>query len=68
MTGKTYDTACFDLAESFLSDHPHLATTTRTDELASLIQSMIEGWIAYENGNYEPPDPPGFEGGFADNH
>jgi hypothetical protein len=21
-----------------------------------------------EDENYEPPDPPGFEGGFADNH
>ena len=24
--------------------------------------------IAKARGDYEPPDPPGFEGGFADNH
>lgn len=65
---KNYDTKCYDLAEAFLEDTPHLATATRTDELAALIQSTIEGYIAHEERNYEPPDPPGFEAGFADNH
>lgn len=66
--GPTYDSRCYDLADLFLSDTPHLATTSRTDELAALIQRTIEDFIAHEQNNYEPPDPPGFEGGFADNH
>lgn len=64
----TYDTKCFDLAEAFLEDQPHLATEKRTDRLAARIQEAIEEWIAHEQSNYEPPDPPGFEGGFAANH
>lgn len=63
-----WDQKCFDLAQAFLSDTPHLETNRRTEELAQLIQTTIEDWIALEEGNYEPPDPPGFEGGFADNH
>lgn len=64
----TYDSKCFDLAEAFLDDAPHLATTSRTEELAALLQRTIEDWIEYEQSNYEPPDPPGWEGGFAPNH
>lgn len=56
-----YDTKCFDLAEAFLSDTPHLATTDRTDELAALIQRTIEDFIADAERNYEPPDPPFIE-------
>jgi hypothetical protein len=29
---------------------------------------MIQSWIASIAENEEPPDPPGWEGGFADNH
>ncbi len=65
---KTYDTKCYDLAETFLEDSPHLATAKRTEELAALIQTTIEDWLDHEQNNYEPPDPPGFEGGFADNY
>lgn len=65
---KTYDTKCFDLADAFLEDVPHLRTPRRTDELAALIQQAVEDFIASEQRNYEPPDPPGFEGGFAANH
>jgi hypothetical protein len=68
MTAKTYDSSCYDLAERFLEDSPHLNTERRKDELAALIQSTIEGWIEHEQSNYEPPDPPGWEGGFAENH
>lgn len=57
MTAKNYDQKCFDLAEVFLSDTPHLATEKRTDELAQLIQSCIEDFILFEENNYEPPDP-----------
>lgn len=63
-----FDQKCFDLAQMFLSDTPHLETKKRTDELAQIIQTTIEDWIAFEQGNYEPPDPPGFEGGFAADH
>lgn len=64
----TYDSKCADLAEAFLEDEPHLWNDRRVEELAILIQKTIEGYIAHENSNYEPPDPPGWEGGFADNH
>lgn len=63
-----FDQKCFDLAEAFLEDQPHLATAKRTDELAQYIQNAIESFIEVENDNYEPPDPPGFEAGFAENH
>ena len=63
-----YDTRCYDLAEAFLEDWPHLDTTKRRDALAQVIQTTIEDWINYEHDNYEPPVPPGFEAGFADNH
>lgn len=64
----TYDSRCYDLAAVFLEDEPHLDTTDRVEELAAHIQKTIEDWIAYERDNYEPPDPPGFEAGFAENH
>ena len=63
-----YDTKCYDLAEAFLEDEPHLNTDKRRDMLAQIIQTSIEDYIACERDNYEPPDPPGFEGGFAPNH
>lgn len=64
----TYDSKCYDLAEAFLEDQPHLNTEGRRAELAKLIQATIEGWLNLEDSNHEPPDPPGFEGGFAANH
>lgn len=68
MTVKTYDSKCADLADHFLSDTPHLWNDRRVEELALLIQRTVEDYISGEEGNYEPPDPPGFEGGFAENH
>jgi hypothetical protein len=65
---KTYDAKCYDLADVFLSDTPHLHTDKLARDLAEIIQQTIEEFIAYEQENYEPPDPPGWEGGFADNH
>jgi hypothetical protein len=64
----SYDSKCFDLADTFLQDHPHLWTGRRIGELAQVIQDAIEDYFTTEQDNYEPPDPPGFEGGFADNH
>lgn len=64
----SYDQKCYDLAAIFLGDEPHLHTEGRVEELAQLIQTTIEDYITDERANYEPPDPPGFEGGFADNH
>jgi len=52
-----YDQRCYDLAEVFLDDSPHLNTERRRDELAQLIQSTIESFISYEESNYEPPRP-----------
>jgi hypothetical protein len=63
----TYDPACYDLASSFLEDS-QVNSEKRCDELARLIQQTIEDYIAYEERHYEPPDAPGFEGGFAENH
>ena len=63
-----YDTKCYDLAEAFLEDEGGLNTETRRKELAQVIQDAIETEIRHMQRNYEPPDPPGFEGGFAENH
>jgi hypothetical protein len=63
-----YDTKCRDLADAFLEDSPHLNTEARAVELAGIIQVAVEDYIKAEEDNYEPPDPPGFEGGFAENH
>lgn len=68
MSAKTFDPKCYDLASAFLEDEPGLHTEARCNELAALIQQAIEDFITDERNNYEPPDPPGFEGGFADNH
>lgn len=64
----TYDSKCHDLASAFLEDEPALFTDRRCNELAALIQQTIEDFIADERRNYEPPDPPGWEAGFAENH
>ncbi len=45
---KTYDQKCYDLAAIFLGDEPALHTEGRIIELAKLIQSTIEDYIAYE--------------------
>lgn len=64
----THDQKCFDLAEAVLSDQPHLWTSKRVDELAAIIKITVETYVELEEFKYEPPDPPGFEAGFADNH
>jgi hypothetical protein len=64
----TFDPKCYDLAAEFLEDWPHLETTERTNRLAEAIQEVIDKFIRHEHDNYEPPDPPGWEGGFCDNH
>ena len=68
MTVKTFDPACAELADHFLQDLSHLWTTERVYRLALEIQQSVEDFIDDEQRNYEPPDPPGFEAGFADNH
>lgn len=65
---KGCDSRCYDLAVVFLGDEPHLDTQDRLAQLAALIQQTIEDFIDCARDNYEPPDPPGFEAGFADNH
>jgi hypothetical protein len=32
------------------------------------LQSIAKAAVAEFDNNYEPPDPPGFEAGFAENH
>jgi hypothetical protein len=66
----SYDDKCYDLAEAFLSDEPLAGfnTDARCGKLAQAIQNAIEDFLAIERDNYEPPDVPGWEGGFADNH
>lgn len=51
-----YDTKCYDLAEAFLEDEPHLNTEWRRDMLAQVIQTAIQDFITCEQDNYEPPD------------
>lgn len=54
MTVKTYDSACADLAESFLQDVPNLWTKDRVHRLALDIQQAVEDFIADEQRNYTP--------------
>jgi len=65
---KTWDPKCGELADAFLEDEDGINTPRHIDELAATIQAAIENWIEEARSNCEPPDPPGFEGGFADNH
>lgn len=68
MTVKTYDPKSYDLAEHFLDAEPNLNTNAARHDLACTIQQAIEDWFEDKRRNYEPPDPPGWEGGFAENH
>ncbi len=68
MTVTTYDEKSYELAEHFLQDEPSLNTKAGRDDLAKAIQAAVEDWFERAKDNYEPPDPPGFEGGFAPNH
>jgi hypothetical protein len=54
MTVKTYDTACADLAETFLQDVPNLWTKDRVHRLALEIQQTVEDFVADEQRNYTP--------------
>jgi hypothetical protein len=64
-----FDSKCYDLASAFLEDEPVAYGDDRfCQELAARIQQTIEDFIAEARSNYEPPDPPCFEAGFADNH
>lgn len=45
-----YDARCFDLAELFLSDTPEICTERNKRRLAQHIQSSVEDWIAYQEG------------------
>ena len=63
-----YDPKCYALAEDFLEDEPLLNRESCRKELAQEIQTAIESWVNEARKNAEPPDPPGFEGGFAKNH
>lgn len=65
---KTFDSKCYDLASAFLEDELRLFTDAKCNELAVLIQQTIEDFIGDGLRNCEPPDAPGFEGGFAANH
>lgn len=64
-----FDEKCWNLAAVFLSDEPHLSTTDRCNELAQLIQTTIEDFIASEQSNYESPQHgDAWDGGFVENH
>lgn len=43
----SYDTRCYDLAETFLEDWPDLNTQANRDSLAQHIQTSIEDEISY---------------------
>lgn len=69
MAVKTYDQKCWDLADVFLSDEPHIHDAERTRKLALAIQQAIEDFIECENDNYEPSETgDAWSGGFAENH
>lgn len=44
----SYDTKCYDLAESFLSDEPEKNTEANRSILAQRIQDAIEMYMSYE--------------------
>ena len=69
-TVKSYDSKCWDLADAFLSDEPHLHDTDRIGKLALKIQEAIEDFVETENDNYDGgPDPMrGVEFPFAENN
>jgi hypothetical protein len=50
---RSYDPACFELAERFLFDEP--ALKDRASDLAAHIQSEIESWIEYERDHRDDP-------------
>ena len=64
----TFDPKCHELADAFLEDEHGINNQADINDLAAEIQNTIENWIERARLNCEPPDPPGFEGGFADNH
>lgn len=43
---KTFDRACYELAEKFLQDAPEQNTESNRDDLASQIQEAVEVWFA----------------------
>ena len=47
MSAKTYDPACYTLAEHFLPRGPELEGLR--DRLAAHIQTTIEDWLEYES-------------------
>lgn len=51
---KTFDSRCYDLAAVFLGDEPALHSEARMNELAALIQTTTEDYIATELGNTQP--------------
>jgi hypothetical protein len=55
---KTYDAACYELAALFLSDSPAMNNEFHRDELATYIQSEIEGWLEYEEKHGTGPRVP----------
>ena len=52
-----YDSKCWELADAFLSDVPHLATVQRIEELSGLIQQTIESYIKHAEDNYDGGEP-----------
>jgi len=52
-----YDEKCYELAELFLKDHPHLDNETNKDELAQVIQTAIEDFLdEIENPEADEPE------------
>ena len=56
MGHKTFDPACWDLAEQFLADEPLLNTMAAKTTLAAHIQEAIEDEIAFMRSHF-PVNP-----------
>jgi hypothetical protein len=41
----TFDPKCYELAKTFLADHPTINIERNIDELAGIIQTEIDDWI-----------------------
>lgn len=54
---KTYDPACYDLAEHFMQDEPFCRDKKlyekNVDDLAKCIQKTVEDWFAFDINELE---------------
>jgi len=48
----SYDSKCYELAEHFLQDSPHINTEATRHRFAQYIQTGVEDWLSTEESDY----------------